>query len=164
MNIPYITGINCCAEVCGFNFTNQQLAVIIHIKLHLTCNVNTCTCIWSIFKFLGVFSSNKAQDYLFNQSLLSEHCKLDLLMKNIKIENLILITFAGPAEHFTCVPVVQSITINNSSLHLEFIATVRSTTHLIYCQSFLCLLNIYIAVDITYQCNQGGFFSFCLYM
>lgn len=27
---------NCCADVCAFNFTNQQLAVIMHFKLHLT--------------------------------------------------------------------------------------------------------------------------------
>lgn len=92
----------------------------------------------------GFFSSNKAcWNLFFNSSFHSGHCKLDLLRKNIKMENLILITFADQAEHFTCVPVVQSILINNSSLHLEFIATVRSPTHLIYCQSFLCLLNIY---------------------
>lgn len=96
-----------------------------------------------LYLLFQVFSSSNKAWNLSKSSFNSWHCKLDLLMKNIKMENLILITFADRAEHFTCVPVVQSILINNSSLHLEYTATVRSPTHLIYCQSFLCLLNIY---------------------
>lgn len=95
-----------------------------------------------MYLLFQVFSSSNKAWNLSKSSFNSGHCKLDLLMKNIKMENLILITFAGRAEHFTCVPVVQSILINNSSLHLEFIATVP-VQHTLFIANHFFVCSIY---------------------